>query len=25
LPYDKCEIPKPFLDDRRRKGGDPWP
>jgi hypothetical protein len=25
LPYDQCDIPRKFLDDRRRRGGDPWP
>jgi len=25
LPYEPCEIPKPFLDDRRKRGGSPWP
>lgn len=25
LAYDKCEIPEEFLNDRMRKGGDPWP
>ena len=25
LPYEICDIPKKFLDDRRRNGGDAWP
>jgi hypothetical protein len=25
LPYDKRAIPKQFLEDRQRRGGDPWP
>lgn len=25
LPYDPCEIPEKFLQDRRQKGGRPWP
>lgn len=25
LPYEIEPIPKKFLDDRRRHGGDPWP
>lgn len=25
LPYEKEPIPKKFLEDRRRRGGDPWP
>ena len=25
LPYDKCEIPDKFLEDRRHNGGGRWP
>lgn len=25
LPYEREPIPKQYLDDRRRRGGDPWP
>ena len=25
LPYEREPIPKKFLDDRTRRGGDPWP
>lgn len=25
LPYDPEPIPKKFLEDRTRRGGDPWP
>lgn len=25
LPYDQCPIPPQFLEDRTRRGGDPWP
>jgi hypothetical protein len=25
LSYSKCEIPKSFLADRHRRGGEPWP
>lgn len=25
LPYDQCPIPDPFLKDRLRNGGTPWP
>jgi hypothetical protein len=25
LPYEACDIPKKFLADRNRRGGDPWP
>jgi hypothetical protein len=25
LPYDAAPIPDRYLDDRRRRGGDPWP
>lgn len=25
LAYEPCPIPKKFLADRKRKGGDPWP
>jgi hypothetical protein len=25
LPYELCEIPEKFLQDRERGGGDPWP
>lgn len=25
LPYEREPIPKKFLDDRHRRGGDPWP
>jgi len=25
LPYDQCPIPPKFLEDRTRRGGDPWP
>lgn len=25
LPYDQCPIPTEFLEDRLRKGGEPWP
>lgn len=25
LPYDVCEIPEQYLEDRKRNGGKPWP
>lgn len=25
LPYEPCPIPEKFIEDRRRRGGDPWP
>lgn len=25
LPYDICDIPQMFLDDREKQGGKPWP
>ena len=25
LPYDPAPIPDRYLDDRRRRGGEPWP
>jgi len=25
LPYDICPIPDPYLEDRHRNGGIPWP
>lgn len=25
LPYDPCPIPEKFLNDRSRRGGEPWP
>lgn len=25
LPYEPCPIPKKFLDERRKRGGKPWP